>query len=216
MRLLLHCCWYSFLPSNASTAVDYPDATRPSITTVSIVLNGFNFGWTSHFDTEFRKITILSVLQMWVERAGEAERDSVAVASQHCEVTDCGCARARVCRLCANSSPCAFEHSVVRGFDCECSLCQRALSQNECLLEIKLALFILVIPAGGRKAERDPGLYTLFKKNERKKKKNRLFSFPLQSSWEPPSSVFFRVQMRWTRPATQWTGLRKRNSFSLS
>lgn len=70
MRLLLHCCWCSFLPSNASTAVDYPDATRPSITTVSIVLNGFNFGWTSHFDTEFWKITILSVLQMWVERAG--------------------------------------------------------------------------------------------------------------------------------------------------
>lgn len=69
MRLLLHCCWYSFLPSNASTAVDYPDATRPSITTVSTVLNGFNFGWTIHFDTEFWKITILSVLQMWVERA---------------------------------------------------------------------------------------------------------------------------------------------------
>lgn len=98
------------------------------------------------------------------------------------------CKCANVSRLC-QFIPRALEHPVVHAFDCECSLRQRALSQNECLLEIKPSLFILVIPAGGRKAERDPGLYIFFKKIKGKKKESDFFSFPLQSSQEPPASV---------------------------
>lgn len=82
---------------------------------------------------------------------GERLKETVAAASRHCEVTDCGCARVWTCRLLCQFVRCAFEQCGVGGYSCECRLCQCAVSQNECLLEIKLSLFILVIPAGGRR-----------------------------------------------------------------
>lgn len=135
---------------------------------------------------------------------GEGERlnETAAGACQHCEVADCGCARVCTCRHCANSSPALLSGPpAVHGFDCECSLCQLAVSQNECLLEIKLSLFILVIPAGGRKGWAWP--WALQPLQKKRRRKIRLFFFLLQSCREPPSSVAFRVQMRWTPSASQ-------------
>lgn len=139
---------------------------------------------TIHFDTESWKITTLSVSPMWV---GEGERltETVAVASRStarlhvAAVQECAHARRRHC---ANSSLCAF-----CGSDCECSLCRRAVSQNECLLEIKLSPLHPCDPS---------------------RRPKRLHP-------EPPSSVAFRVQMRRTPPATRCRRFTPSNSLCL-
>lgn len=176
------------------------DATGSSITTVITALNGFNFGRTIHFDTELSKITTLSVLLMWVERVKGWKRPSLLPLST------------------ATLQIVAVQERVRVDFVPIRPLCFWAVRRPRLWLWVqpvpvcRKSEWVFVgdqtLPSSSlwsqqeaEKAERDPGLYSLFKKKRRRK--IRVFFFLIQSCREPPSSVAFRVQMRWTPPATR-------------